>query len=48
VTHILAESARTTTQFCDKGDKVKKKYFQEKTLESVTGSATTLWVWSIR
>ncbi len=48
VTHILAESARTTTQFRDKGDKMKKKYFQEKTLESVTGSATTLWVWSIR
>jgi hypothetical protein len=24
---------------------MKKKYFQEKTLEGVTGSATTSWVW---
>ncbi len=28
VTHILAESVRTTTQCCDKWVKMKKKYFQ--------------------
>ncbi len=41
VTHILAESLRTTTQCCDKWDKMKKKYFQEKTTEGVIGSTTT-------
>ncbi len=33
----------TTTQCCDKWDKMKKKYFQEKTPKGVT--ATTSWVW---
>jgi hypothetical protein len=45
VTHILVESARTTTQCHDKWDKMKKKSFQEKTIEGVIGSATTSWVW---
>jgi hypothetical protein len=31
VTHILTKSTRTTTQCHDKWDKMKKKYFQEKT-----------------
>ncbi len=41
MTHILTESARTITQCCDKRDKMKKKYFHEKTLEGLTGFATT-------
>jgi hypothetical protein len=41
VTHILTESVRTTTQCCDKWDKMKKKYFQEKTAQGVTGSVAT-------
>jgi hypothetical protein len=45
VTNILAENARTTIQCCDKFDKMKKKYFQEKTTKCVTCSATTSWVW---
>jgi hypothetical protein len=45
MTHILIESARTTTQCHDKWDKMKKKYFQEKTTKGVTSSATTSWVW---
>ncbi len=45
VTHILAESVRTTTQCCDKWGKMKKKYFQEKTREGVIGSTTTSSVW---
>jgi hypothetical protein len=45
VTNILAKSARITIQCCDKWDKTKKKYFQEKTTKGVTGSATTSWVW---
>jgi hypothetical protein len=43
--HILTKSARTTTQCCDKWDKMKKKYFQEKTTQGVTCSTTTSWVW---
>ncbi len=45
VTHILAESARTTTQCRDKWDKMKNIYFQEKTLKSVTSFATISRVW---
>jgi hypothetical protein len=45
VTNILAKNARTTIQCCDKWDKMKKKYFQEKTTKGVTCSATTSWVW---
>jgi hypothetical protein len=44
VTHILEKFATTTTQCCDKWDKMKKKYFQEKIVEGVTSSATTSWV----
>jgi hypothetical protein len=39
------KSARTITQCHDKWDKMKKKYFQEKTSEGVTSSATSSWVW---
>jgi hypothetical protein len=45
VAFILAKSARTTIQCCDKWDKMKKKYFQEKTTKGVTSFATTSWVW---
>ncbi len=45
VTHILAKSAKTTTQCHDKWDKMKKKYFQGKIVEGVIGFATTSWVW---
>jgi hypothetical protein len=41
----LTESARTTIQCHDKWDKMKKKYFQKKIIEGVTGSATTSWIW---
>jgi len=34
--HIVGESVRTSTQCCDKWDKMKKKYFQEKIGEGVT------------
>jgi hypothetical protein len=45
VTNILVENVRTTIQCCDKWDKMKKKYFQEKTTKGVTCSATTSCVW---
>jgi len=45
VTHILAESARMTTQCRDKWDKMKNIYFQEKTLKSLTSFATISRVW---
>jgi hypothetical protein len=45
VTHILTKSARTTTQCHDKWEKMKKKYFQEKTALDVTSFATSSWVW---
>jgi hypothetical protein len=44
VTHIPTKSARTTTQCHDKWDKMKKKYFQEKTTKGVTSSTITSWV----
>jgi len=44
VTHILAKSVRITTQCHDKWDRMKKKYFQEKIVEGVTGSTTISWV----
>jgi len=44
VIHIPTKNVRTTTQCCDKWDKMKKKYFQEKTIKSVTCFATTSWV----
>ncbi len=45
VTHILTESVRTTIQCCDKWDKMKKKYFQEKIEEGVTNFGTISWIW---
>jgi hypothetical protein len=39
------QKLRTTIQCCDKWDKMKKKYFQEKTAQDVTCSTTTSWVW---
>ncbi len=45
MTHILAKSAKTTTQCHDKWDKMKKKYFQGKMVKGVTCFTTTSWVW---
>jgi hypothetical protein len=45
MTNIPTENVRTTSQCCDKWDKMKKKYFQEKTAKGVIGFATTSWVW---
>jgi len=44
VTYILTENVRTTTQCHDKWDKMKKKYFQEKTAQGVVVTCSVVRV----